>query len=109
MTKDQSDILKKAIESVTTAEDYEEAKQLEAMTKHPGWEVFQKIFESTKQSIWARMQTAKKEDNVWRLMGMMEGHEIAARAALKWIEFMQERDKKTEVHVDSPTALDHIL
>ena len=109
MTKQQQDILKKAIGHTLTQEDYVIAKELEELMLHPGWAHFKKISDDTKLAIWSTMQGARKEDNVWRLMGMMEGHELAMNAALKFLKFMKENDQQTEIHANTPSELDHVL
>jgi len=33
----------------------------------------------TKEKVWEKVKTARKEDNVWKLMGVMEGLDIALK------------------------------
>lgn len=73
---DQANSILRQIMPKWSDEDFSMAYEVEQTMKTPGWKLIEKLFEDQKIAIWQAMRKAKKEDNVWRLIGMMEGHEM---------------------------------
>ena len=73
--------------------DFQMALEVQKTISTPGWKFIEKLYDDQKTVIWNAMRKAKKEDIVWRLIGVMEGHQITCDIPLR---VLQESEKQRE-------------
>ena|SRR3990167_294660 len=100
MTENQRQIMKAAMPQ-WKEEDFEISNAIEETMKTQGWKYLEKIWAEQREAIFSMMQKARKEDCVWRLIGVMEGHDVTKALPSKLVKEKNDREAVSQAQSTS--------
>lgn len=70
-----SGMLKQMAPQLWKEKDFAAAAEIEKTMRSPGWQHILEMWVDMRSYLWSAARRMKNSDNVWRFMGVLEGHD----------------------------------
>jgi len=90
------DNLTKRLNPVFKDEDLRDADEIKSTMATPGWACIEKIWKEQKEMLWQTVRRAKNSDNVWRVLGVIEGHDMTTKIINGFLTMSEKETQRRE-------------